>query len=300
MISVMILTRNEEQDLPGCLESVSWCDDVHVYDSHSTDCTVEIARQAGAIVTRRHFDDWSSHQNWGISNLPFRHPWVFYLDADERVTPKLAESIRANAREHGGHVAFRVRRRDFWGERWLRHVVASSYFLRLFRPEKMHYERLVNPVSIPDGAVGETTGYLDHYPFRKGATHWLSRHNSYSSLEAQQVEQNRGEQRLFSLRAACFAADFNRRRFHQKELFYRLPARPLLKFLALYFGKCGFLDGGAGFSYATLQAFYEYMIVLKTRELERKPVLPFPLRSAIEISRPTDLGDLHADSGSNY
>ncbi len=299
MISVMILTRNEEQDLPGCLDSVRWCNDIHVYDSYSTDHTVAIARQAGAIVTRRHFDDWSSHQNWGVSNLPFRHSWVFYLDADERITPELAASINRDVREHRDRVAFRVRRRDFWGERWLRHAVTSSYFLRLFRPEKMHYERLVNPVSIPDGAVGESTGYLDHYPFRKGTAHWLNRHNSYSSLEAQQIDIHRGEQQPFSLLTGCFTTDFNRRRFHQKELFYRLPARPLLKFLALYFGKCGFLDGSAGFSYATLQAFYEYMIVLKARELERKPVLPFPPGSAIEIPRPTDLGDLHADSGSN-
>jgi hypothetical protein len=134
----------------------------------------------------------------------------------------------------------------------------------------MRYERLVNPISIPDGPVGDIVGYLDHYPFSKGLTHWLTRHNSYSSLEAQQIGKNRAANQRFSLRQAFLAKDSNQRRFHQKELFYMMPARPLVKFLLLYVCKRGFLDGSAGFTYAMLQSFYEYMIVLKTRELTRK------------------------------
>src|SRR5882724_336584 len=94
MISVLILTKNEQQDLPGCLASLGWSGDIHIYDSLSTDRTLEIARSAGAHVTRRQFDDWSSHQNWGLTNIRFRYPWVFYLDADERVTPELAASLQ--------------------------------------------------------------------------------------------------------------------------------------------------------------------------------------------------------------
>jgi hypothetical protein len=98
--------------------------------------------------------------------------------------------------------------------------------------------------------------------------HWLERHNSYSTLEAMQIIQNRAAHNSFSLKQALLAKDFTERRFHQKELFYRMPARPLVKFLLLYFAKRGFLDGNAGLTYAMLQSFYEYMIVLKTRELE--------------------------------
>jgi glycosyltransferase involved in cell wall biosynthesis len=267
MISVLILTKNEEQDLPSCLESVVWSDDLHVYDSHSTDQTLDIARSSGAQITQRKFDDWSTHQNWGLANISFRHPWVLYIDSDERVTPELAASLRAAVSNPGDKVAFRVRRRDFWGARWLKHVQTSSYYLRLFRPETMRYERLVNPVSIPDGPVGEVDGFLDHYPFSKGMSHWLSRHNSYSTLEAEQIVVNRVNNQEFSLWKALFGKDFNERRFHQKELFYRMPARPLFKFLLLYIGKRGFLDGSTGFRYAVLQAFYEYMIVMKTKEL---------------------------------
>jgi hypothetical protein len=98
-------------------------------------------------------------------------------------------------------------------------------------------------------------------------THWLARHNSYSSLEAEQILKNRGTNQSFSIFQALFAKDVNARRFHQKEFFYRAPARPLLKFLLLYVGKRGFLDGSAGFRYAVLQSIYEYMIVLKSKEL---------------------------------
>ncbi|HJY77452.1 MAG TPA: glycosyltransferase family 2 protein [Burkholderiales bacterium] len=268
MISILVLTKNEERDLPGCLDSVAWSDDIHVYDSFSEDRTVEIARGRGATVTQRAFDNWAAHQNWGLANIRFRHPWVFYIDADERVTAELATTAREAARAPADKVAFRVRRRDFLRDTWLRHVQVSPWYLRLFRPERMRYERLVNPLSRPDGPVGEVAGYLDHHPFSKGLSHWVARHNEYSSLEARQIIANRSRREPFSLVAALFERDFHRRRFHQKELFYRLPARPLAKFLLLYLAKGGFLDGRAGLTYAALQAIYEYMIVLKVRELE--------------------------------
>ncbi|HYQ73039.1 MAG TPA: glycosyltransferase, partial [Gammaproteobacteria bacterium] len=92
MVSILILTKNEEKDLPGCLESVSWSDDIHVYDSFSTDRTVEIAERFGARVTKREFDNWAAHQNWGLQNIRFRYPWVFYIDADERINMELRNS----------------------------------------------------------------------------------------------------------------------------------------------------------------------------------------------------------------
>jgi glycosyltransferase involved in cell wall biosynthesis len=267
-ISVLILTKNEQQDLPGCLESVSWSDDIHVYDSVSTDETVMIAETFGAKVTQRPFDNWAAHQNWGLQNIKFKHSWVFYIDADERMTPELVRAVQAVVTSAENEVAFRLRRRDFFLGIWLKHVQTSPFYMRLFRPEKMRYQRLVNPISIADGSVGEVSGYLDHFPFSKGIGHWVDRHNSYSRFEAQQIVENRKSQASFSLAKAFIAKDFHERRFHQKELFYRLPFRPLIKFLILYVGKRGFLDGRAGFTYAVLQSIYEYFIVLKTRELE--------------------------------
>lgn len=273
-ISILILTKNEEQDLPAALASVAWSDDIHVFDSGSTDRTQEIARAAGARITERPFDNWAAHQNWALANIPFRHPWVLYIDADEVVTPDLRASILAAAQNPGPNVAYRIQRRDFFEGTWLRHVQTSPFYMRLFRPEKMRYERLVNPLSIPDGPVGQLTGFLDHFPFSKGVGHWLDRHNKYATFEAEQILANRRTHASaggapFSLSSAFTARDFHRRRYHQKELFYRLPGRPLLKFLMLYIAKRGFLDGRAGLRYSILQSIYEYMIVLKTDELAR-------------------------------
>jgi glycosyltransferase involved in cell wall biosynthesis len=303
MISVLILTRNEQQDLPGCLESVCWSDDVSVYDSGSTDATAKITAAAGARFIQRQVSlgpevfggNEAEHKNWAIANIAFKYPWVLHLDADERVTTELAASIQRAVQSPSDKVAFRIRRRDFWGKRWLKHIQASSYYLRMFRPEKMHYERLVNPVSVPDGPVGELAGYLDHYPFSKGMTHWLSRHNSYSSLEAQQILANRAGNQRFSLDHAFFGKDVNERRFHQKELFYRMPARPFLKFLLLYVGKRGFLDGSEGFHYAVLQSLYEYMIVLKTKELIHKQAAAVAVGKISPSASAGSIDNLHAN-----
>ena len=267
-VSILILTKNEQQDLSGCLQSVSWSDDIHVYDSISTDDTLAIAHQFGATVTQRPFDNWAAHQNWGLKNVPFKHPWVFYIDADERMTPELVQAVQAAVASAKDQVAFRLQRRDFFMGTWLKHVQTSPFYMRLFRPEKMRYERLVNPISVADGPVGQVAGYLDHFPFSKGMGQWIDRHNGYSRFEAQQIIDNRQGGEGFSWVKAFTAKDFHQRRYHQKELFYRLPFRPLVKFLLLYVAKRGFLDGRAGLTYAALQAIYEYFIVLKVRELE--------------------------------
>jgi glycosyltransferase involved in cell wall biosynthesis len=270
MISVLILTRNEERDLPGCLSSVAWCDDVHVFDSYSTDGTIELARQAGALVTQRKFDNWSEHQNWGLANLPFKRPWVLYIDADERVSPGLRDAALVAATAGAPESAFRLRRRDFFGDgTWLRHAQISPFYLRLFRPGKMRYERLVNPVSIVDGAIGEVEGFLDHYPFSKGVGFWLERHIKYADFEARTILANREKGGDFSLSKAFLSKDFTERRFHQKEFFYRMPGRPLVKFFYMLVWRRAFLDGCPGCTYAALQSIYEYFIVLRQRELER-------------------------------
>lgn len=275
-VSVLILTKNEQQDLPGCLDSVAWSDDIHVYDSGSVDDTVAIAERFGATVTRRSYDDTqlafggdeAAHRNWGLRNIPFRHQWLLRLDADERANTELAEEI-GQAIRSSEHCAYRIRRRDYLGSTWLEHVQASPCYVRLYRPDSVRYERLINPVTVVDGSVGELTGHFDHYPFSKGLSQWIDKHNHYSTLEARQIIENRRAGKPLSLLKAFAAGDFHERRFHQKELFYRLPCRPLLKFLLLYVAKRGFLDGRAGLTYAVLQAIYEHFIVLKTRELER-------------------------------
>jgi glycosyltransferase involved in cell wall biosynthesis len=267
-ISILILTRNEERDLPECLKSVTWSDDIHVFDSFSEDATIDIARAAGATITQRRFDNWSAHQNWGLENLPFKHPWVLYIDADERISPSLLQGIARAPLQDCKEVAFEIQRRDFaWNGRWLKHAQISPFYLRLFRPQKMRYERLVNPVSIPDGPTGRVEGFLDHYPFSKGFRNWWLRHLNYADMEAAMRMSDMEQGMEFRWSKALLSPDFTERRYHQKGLFYRLPFRPVIKYFYMVFWRGAFLDGRAGVTYALLQSIYEYFIVLKTSEL---------------------------------
>jgi glycosyltransferase involved in cell wall biosynthesis len=276
MISVLILTKDEERNLPACIDSLRWSDDIHVLDSNSTDSTVAIAERFGARIWYRAFDSFAQQQNWALKNIEFRYPWVFYIDADERVTPALAKAMLSAVQNPGECVAFRIRRRDFFMGTWLKHVQATPYYLRLFRRDKMRYERIGHPVSVPDGPVSPIDGFLDHFPFSKGIAQWVDKHNFYSTQEAQQLLADRHGQ--WSLRKAFFARSFEEKRRNQKQLYYRMPGRPLVKALVLYVLKRGFLDGYAGFAYSVLMGFYEFLIVLKGRELRVEAAAAPPAR----------------------
>jgi glycosyltransferase involved in cell wall biosynthesis len=268
-ISILILTKNEERDLPAALDSVSWSDDIHVLDSYSTDNTVAIARQAGATIHQRPFDDYATHRNAALTTIPFKYPWVFLLDADERPTAALSREMQqviiGAPEEISG---FRLRRRDFLFGTWLKHAQISPFYIRLVRPERSRYTRAINEVIEVAGRIEELENPLDHYPFSKGIAHWVAKHNQYSTMEAQLIYKQQGLQSP-SLKTALRDPDFHTRRLHQKAIFYQLPARPLIKWLYMMFIRGAILDGAAGLTYATLQSFYEYLIVVKTTELTR-------------------------------
>lgn len=141
-----------------------------VLDSYSTDRTTEIADQFGARVIQREFDDWASHQNWALKNIRFKHQWVYYSDADEIITDQLREElIQVAQRSDDEHVAYRLRYRNYFMGRWIRH--ASMYpvwVMRFFRPECVRWERIVNPTPVVEGKTGKLEGHFHHYSFNKG------------------------------------------------------------------------------------------------------------------------------------
>lgn len=264
--SILILTKNEQQDLPDCLASVSFCDDIHVLDSVSVDGTQEIARAVGAKVTERSFDGYASQRNAGLA-LPFRYEWVLILDADERLPAELAQEIKSFVASVSINVAgARMRRRDIWWGRWLKHAQISPFYIRLVRVGRAHYEREINEVLVVDGEIADLSEHFDHYPFSKGMDHWIAKHNTYSRMEADLIVKKQVIEP--SWRKALFAPDFNDRRLHQKAIFYRLPGRPLIKFFYMLLWRRAFLDGWPGVRYALIQSIYEYFIVLKTKEIE--------------------------------
>jgi len=279
MISALILTKNEAQTITAALQSLAWCDDVVVVDADSNDGTAALATQHGARVVqppawglRAPFGGHEGrYRNWAIHRLPYRHAWVLVLDADERVEATAVRAMKEAVGSDGPAVAYQIQRRDFFQGTWLRHVQTTPRYIRLFRPDCVRYRRRIHPVLEVHGCIGQLDGFLDHEPFSKGIGDWVIRHNTYSSLEAEEILSSHtranGRSSAWSdLTGALGSAALQQRRVHQKRLFYRLPARPLLKFLLLYGAKGGFLDGRAGFTYSLLSAFYEFLIVIKVRE----------------------------------
>src|SRR6185312_7240119 len=161
---------------------------------------------------------------------------VLNIDADEIVTPELAEEIRRVIESNGAAVAYRFRRKDFFLGTWLRHASFYPLWLtRLYKPEHISFERLVNPVTNVAGPVQDLEGHLNHYPFSKGISHWFERHNSYSSFEAQEYRRSTPAELKNVL-----LGDVNERRRALKQVFMRMPFRPAIKFFFLYFAKRGF------------------------------------------------------------
>lgn len=268
MISVLILTKNEEQDLPACLQSVSWSDDVHIFDSYSDDKTIEIAINANAKLSQRHFDGYASQRNAALNTCTFKYDWILILDADERITNDLHKEFVHRIKNTSPSInGFLIQRRDYFGKTWLKHSQMTPFYIRLIRKGKAQYHREINEVLIVQGNVEKLVGYFEHYPFSKGLTSWINKHNKYSSMEAKRWVEENNNLIGFSLKKALFSPDFSERRYHQKGIFYKIPGRPMIKWIYLVFWRQSFLDGPAGITNATLQAFYEYLIVLKTREL---------------------------------
>ncbi|MGC4097920.1 MAG: glycosyltransferase family 2 protein [Nitrospira sp.] len=270
-ISVLILTLNEEANLQQCLESMQWSDDIVVLDSFSSDRTVKIAEEMGARVVQRRFDNWSAHQNWAIQHISFKHSWVYYSDADEIVPSELRDEMMAVTNDTNAEpVAYRMRYKNFFCNRWIKHCgIYPVWVLRLFRPDTVHWERLVNPVPVVRGVEGRLENHFHHYSFNKGLEAWFQKHNRYSSQEAE--EGVKTIQNGFEDWAGLLSGrDGARRRRALKELSFRLPMRPTLRFLYMYVLRLGFMDGWEGLTYCRLLSMYEYLIVLKMRELERQ------------------------------
>jgi glycosyltransferase involved in cell wall biosynthesis len=266
-ISILILTLNEEINIRDCIQSVPWCDDVVVFDSFSTDRTPELAGECGARFFQRKFDDYASQRNAAIHEVDYKNPWLFILDADERMTPELHAELEEAVRLADAAITmFRVRRKDMFMGRWLRRSSGyPTWFERLVRPNRVWVERAINEKYHTDGLIGILNHHLLHYPFSKGIAWWIERHNRYSSMEARALIKEIGHpitlQAILSTDPVC-------RRNALKQLAYHLPARPLIVFLYLFVFRLGMLDGRPGLTYCRLRSIYEYMINLKVSEIK--------------------------------
>jgi len=268
--SILILTKNEEVNIEACLKCFDFTDDVVVFDSYSTDRTLEIARQFPNVrIIQRKFDTWSSHSNWAMRNIDFKYPWVYYSDADERVGEALRDEILEKINDASQpYSAFILRYRNMFMGSWIRRGgLYPVWIMRLFRPERIRYEdREVNAHPVVDGEVGELKNEFIHYSFNKGLVPWFEKHNSYSQMESHEAVRVLGSSSFSEHFRHAFSGDKLVRRRAIKNLSFYPPWRGFVRFLYMFVLRLGFLDGRAGFHYASMISMYEYWIELKVKE----------------------------------
>ena len=274
-VSVIIPIKNEAANLPRCLDSVKWADEIFVVDSQSTDGSIEMAQERGVQVVQFQFNGkWPKKKNWALENLPFRNEWVFILDADEVLPPEAREEFARVIASAGETNGYWINRRFMFMGRWLRHSYYPNWNLRLFRHAQGRYEKLtdanthsgdneVHEHVIVQGATGRLQCEMDHYAFPSVEV-FVEKHNRYSNWEARVS----ADRRLTGSSARIQSGAVGRRR-KLKLLSQHLPCRPLLRFLYIYVWQKGFLDGREGYYFARLHAFYEFLSVAKTYELTK-------------------------------
>ena len=176
------------------------------------------------------------------------------------------ELFRIAGASDRSQVAYRLRYKNFFMGRWIKHCgIYPVWVLRFYKPNKVRWERLVNPTAVVDGEEGRLQGHFHHYSFRKGLSAWVDKHNSYSTQEALESLRSLSEGGV-SWGDLLNWREPAKRRVAMKELSFRLPCRSHLRFLYMYFFKLGFLDGIPGYHYCKLLSIYEYLITLKMRE----------------------------------
>jgi len=277
-VSILVPIKNEAANLPRCLDSVRWAAEIFVVDSASTDGSQAIAEARGAQVVQFVFDGtWPKKKNWALENLPFRHEWVFILDADEVLPPAAEAEIRAIVSDPSHATAgYWINRRFMFMGRWLRHAYYPNWNLRLFRHRLGRYEKLtdidtqsgdneVHEHVVVTGPTGRLRAEMDHFAFPSVEV-FVEKHNRYSNWEARVALDRYLRASSGRLQSTEVGA---RRRL--KQFSQALPFRGLLRFLYVYLWQRGFLDGWAGYYFARLHGIYEFLSVAKIHELRHAP-----------------------------
>jgi glycosyltransferase involved in cell wall biosynthesis len=268
MFSVVILTLNEERNLPRCLASAVGCDDLVVLDSGSRDRTCEIARAAGATVLARPFDNFGAQRNFAHEAGVFKYPWVFHLDADEQFTPELvaecAELTRANPAEVDG---FWTAPKMFFRGRWIPHCTDfPAYQARFVHATRFRFIQVGHGQrEAPAMRMGKLRHHYLHDLSAEGEAALVDKHRRYARQEAATHLARATAQSTAPAQASLYSSDPLTRRRALKALSQHLPARGLLRFVYQYVLRRGFLDGRPGLAYCLLMARYEHWISREIR-----------------------------------
>jgi glycosyltransferase involved in cell wall biosynthesis len=245
-LSVTVITKNEAADIGAALASVAWADEIVVVDSHSRDETVAIARRHTDRVVVRDWAGYIDQKNHAASIAS--HDWILSLDADERVTPALAEEIRGVVSDAPRAAAFRVPRVTWHLGRWVRTTDwYPDYQTRLYDRRAAQWTgRYVHEAVTVRGETGRLRGELQHYAFRDIADH-LETIDRYTTYAARQMDEDGRRAGLFDL-----------------------TCHPPLAFLRNYVARGGVRDGLPGFIISALNSYYVFLKFAKLWELQHR------------------------------
>ena len=284
-VSILVPVKNEERNIIGCLRRVQWATEIVVVDSQSRDRTIELSQAMGAEVYQFEYGKtgWPKKKNWAIESVPWKNEWIMILDADEYMTPELAEEIRKvvtgewkpeGSAKPGCGDGFWVNRRFMFMNRWLKGCgYYPSWNVRLFKHALGRYERIGNlgdtgsgdnevheHIVLSSGEAGYLRNEFLHFAY-PDLSAWIEKHNRYTTWEAHAMEaKDEG-----AVKARLMGGPIQRRRW-LKRFGRTLPWRPTLRFVYSFIFQRGFLDGYPGFVMCRLLAWYELMSIAKFKE----------------------------------
>ena len=247
MISVIVLTKNEEKNIVDCLESLSWCNEILIIDDNSEDRALEIAKKMGAkVFTRSLNNDFSAQRNFGLEKAS--GDWILFVDADERVIPSLREEIiQLTNNPINQYNGYYIKRNDFmWGRKLRYGETWNIELIRLARKNKGNWEGRVHEEWKIKGKIGKLKNHLDHYP-HPTISEFLADVNFYTDLRSKELFEKGVKSDFISI------------------LFY-----PCAKFISNYFLKLGILDGMQGLIFALMMSFHSFLTRGKLWTLQNK------------------------------
>lgn len=257
LLTVVIPVKNEEKNLPECLESVKDLEHVVVVDSGSTDSTCDIAARYGREVVQFKWNgQFPKKRNWMLRNYKFETPWVMFLDADERVTPAFVDEL-SRTLPGTRHVVFYVCLNNWFMGRLLKHgkVPRKTAVVKLGHGEYEHIEENswsildmeVHEHMIADGTIGTIKARLEHYD-KRSLSSYYEKHNQYSDWSSHRT-----------LAIKNYSALPWWQRLKYRLMFSKFL--PYIYFLYTYIWHLGFLDGEAGYYFALAK----FMVIFQTQ-----------------------------------
>lgn len=274
--SFIILTFNEEQHLPRLLKSIKGLEaDVHVLDSGSTDQTLAICEQFGAIVKTNAFENHPKQWDFALKNFSITTPWIIGLDADQIVEPDLYQKLLTfNSSNYEAVDGIYFNRKNIFKGKWIKHGgYYPKYMLKMFRNGEGYSdtnENMDHRFIVPGKTVVWKDGHILEENLKENSiSFWIAKHNKYSDLIAQEEIERLKNLRFQTIKPKLFGAP-DERVAYLKSIWWRLPRgfRPACYYIYRMTFKLGFLDGKTGMLFHFMQAFWFRLIVdVKIAEL---------------------------------